>query len=171
MQKQDYKPGHLTPELVFFIHNQTPGVQLSRSLIRNDKPHHLPRTVQRKGGWGGQATSTVSGTMMIMVIIVTTGTCKDTDTQRCYHCWLLQNNLLHKIFKKIPFLPFRSHKPSRGHLCSMWRLVFKIKVMAFHIIWRYEEKRLKESNKTTEKLGGGELTLLKAEDVALNLIF
>ena len=32
-------------------------------------------------------------------------------------------------------------------------------------------KRLKESNKTTEKLGGGELTLLKAEDVALNLIF
>ena len=43
--------------------------------------------------------------------------------------------------------------------------------MAFHIIWRYEEKRLKESNKTTEKLGGGERTLLNAVDVALNLIF
>lgn len=171
MQKQDYKPGHLTLELVFFIHNQTPGLQLSHLLIGNGKPHHLPRTVQRNRGWGDKATSTVSGTMMITMIVVTTGTSKDRDTQRCYHCWLLQNNLLHKIFKKIPFLPFHSHKPLRGHLCSMWRLVFKIKVMAFHIIWRYEEKRLKESNKTTEKLGGGELTLLNAVDVALNLIF
>lgn len=171
MQKQDYKPGHLTLELVFFIHNQTPGLQLSHLLIGNGKPHHLPRTVQRNRGWGDKATSTVSGTMMITMIVVTTGTSKDRDTQRCYHCWLLQNNLLHKIFKKIPFLPFHSHKPLRGHLCSMWRLVFKIKVMAFHITWRYEEKRLKESNKTTEKLGGGELTLLNAVDVALNLIF
>lgn len=170
MQKQDYKPGHLTPELVFFYPYKTPGVQLSRSLIGKGKLHHLPRTVQRNGGWGDKATSTVSGTMMIMVIAVTTGTCKDTDTQRCYHYWLLKNNLLHKIFRKIPFLPFHSHKPSRGHLCSMWRLVFKIKVMAFHI-WRYEEKHLKESNKTIEKLGGGALTLLNAVDVALDLIF
>jgi hypothetical protein len=46
------------------------------------------------------------------------------------------------------------------HLCCMWKFIFKIKITAFLIIWRYEESIQKNvTNKTVGKWGEKRLPL------------
>lgn len=67
------------------------------------RPTPTPPNCEKEPRPVGKATRTVFG--MVVIMVVTAYSRKDTGLKGCYHSWLLQNNWLHTIHKKKSFLP------------------------------------------------------------------